>query len=370
MGPRSRFEVRLEAVADAQQVAPLWHALCATTRPSFFQSWDWIGNWLTGMPATEQPLLLAAYRDGTPQAACFLVRKSTRRHLWVPSTVLHVNVTGERDYNLNPEYNGILATEAATPDVQAAMLAFLVDEVDDWDEIYLPATGESERQQLRAASRALGLRLITRHRAHCYRVDLAALRHAGTGYRQTLSRNARYQLNRAFNRYRQAGKVRIEQAPDLATAYTWFEELKALHTASWRQRGYRGTFDKKYWEPFHRSLMAHLFPAGRIQMLRIRAGDTDIGYLYNVLDGKQVLFIQSGFRYSSDPHLKPGYVSHTLAIENNLHAGLDSYNFLAGDERYKNSLAQPADELYWLAIQKPRLRFSIENGLRRLLRPG
>ncbi len=360
------YEVRLASIEDAEQVAPVWTSLCAATRVPLFLSWEWIGTWLECLPPGERPLLLSAWRDDRPHAACLLVQKSLRRHYLLPSRVLFVNVTGERDYNLNPEYNGILASDTAA---KAALLDFLCRQRDDWDEIHLPAVTQAERDELGDLARAQGLRLLTQRRSRCYRVDLAALRAGDGDYRQGLSRNARYQLNRACRAYRRLGEVRIEAAADLDTALAWFANLKILHTRSWHRRGKGGAFDKRYWEPFHRRLIERLFPTGRIQMLRIRAGTSDIGYLYNILDGGEVLFIQSGFNYAADPHLKPGYVSHALAIEENLRAGNDGYNFLAGDERYKKTLARAAEPLSWLSIQRPRLRFGIENCLRRLLRP-
>ena len=40
------------------------------------------------------------------------------------------------------------------------------------------------------------------------------------------------------------------------------------------------------------------------------------------------------------------------------------YDFLAGDDRYKRSLATHGGRLFWLTLQKRRLSFSLERGLR------
>jgi hypothetical protein len=37
------------------------------------------------------------------------------------------------------------------------------------------------------------------------------------------------------------------------------------------------------------------------------------------------------------------------------------YDFLAGGSRYKQSLATDARQLVWFRIQKPRLRFALED---------
>ena len=48
------------------------------------------------------------------------------------------------------------------------------------------------------------------------------------------------------------------------------------------------------------------------------------------------------------------------------------YDFLAGDSRYKRSLSNRQEELIWVVVQRPAVRFAIERGFRRLkahLRP-
>ena len=53
-------------------------------------------------------------------------------------------------------------------------------------------------------------------------------------------------------------------------------------------------------------------------MLRITAGGRIIGYLYNFVHAGHVYNYQSGFAYEDDPVVKPGFVSHYLAIEHYL----------------------------------------------------
>ena len=79
----------------------------------------------------------------------------------------------------------------------------------------------------------------------------------------------------------------------------------------------------------------------------------------------RVLFYQSGFAAFDDPRIKPGYVCHAAAIEHAAAAGHAIYDFLGGDGRYKQSLATDETQLAWVRVQRPRLRFAIEDRLRR-----
>jgi CelD/BcsL family acetyltransferase involved in cellulose biosynthesis len=82
-----------------------------------------------------------------------------------------------------------------------------------------------------------------------------------------------------------------------------------------------------------------------------------IGYLYNLVYDKNVLFYQSGLNYSGSNIYRPGLISHYYAIIHNAQKGMDVYDFLAGDSDYKKSLSTNSCRMYWarLVKGKPRL---------------
>jgi CelD/BcsL family acetyltransferase involved in cellulose biosynthesis len=65
---------------------------------------------------------------------------------------------------------------------------------------------------------------------------------------------------------------------------------------------------------------------------------------------------QSGFHYGSDAREKPGLVSHALAIQ--YYGGKNGmvYDFLAGDSRYKRSLAHGGEPLHWAVLHRGWMR--------------
>jgi CelD/BcsL family acetyltransferase involved in cellulose biosynthesis len=106
-----------------------------------------------------------------------------------------------------------------------------------------------------------------------------------------------------------------------------------------------------------------------VDLLRMSAGGQTFGYLYNFRFHGRVLTYQSGFDYAAaGPHEKPGMTCHHLAIEACAAEGVDCYDFLAGADRYKTSLATGAVPLHWLEISP---RWSVEgvlNGLQDVAR--
>jgi CelD/BcsL family acetyltransferase involved in cellulose biosynthesis len=127
------------------------------------------------------------------------------------------------------------------------------------------------------------------------------------------------------------------------------DRLAVLHQAHWTRRGKPGAFAGPAFRRFHRALLARAVPRGEADLLCIAAGGREIGYLYNFRFRERVLAYQSGFDYATaGAHEKPGMTCHHAAIEAALAEGMDCYDFLAGAQRYKSSLAGAEVPLHWL----------------------
>jgi CelD/BcsL family acetyltransferase involved in cellulose biosynthesis len=130
--------------------------------------------------------------------------------------------------------------------------------------------------------------------------------------------------------------------------------MKVFHIHSWERRGRPHAFRYPFFERFHRELIRAGLPKGEIQMLKISAGDRAIGYLYNFRRCKKIYAYQSGFEFSA-PHLRPGYVSHALAMQSNAARGEQIYDFLGGDNPLKRSFADDHYFISWSAFRQRRL---------------
>ena len=110
--------------------------------------------------------------------------------------------------------------------------------------------------------------------------------------------------------------------------------------------------------------MTSCFDSGQIQLLRVHSGPTIIGYLYNLVKDGEVYAYQSGLNYGSDRRLKPGLVSHTLAIQYNLAQGAKTYNFMAGEAQHKKALGTNVEYMTWLVIYRGVMTLRFENVIR------
>jgi len=343
----------LELIAGRdRRVEPIWRSLEASA-PVYFLSWGWIATWLAMLPDDQVPEL-AVVRDGDrPITACFLARHRTMQHHVVPSRARFLNSTGVVRYDeLCLEHNAVLGVAAL-----GTLLELLPH---DWDELVLPGLDPETLATVPPSWRVC----IDRDVVAPF-VDLERVRRAPGGYVSLLGSSTRSQLRRAR---RDAGELAVEYASSLEQAIAIYDELVALHTASWHERGEPGAFADPWFDGFHRRLLADRFHTGEIELVRVRAGERTIGCLYNFVWRGRVVFYQSGLAPAVDPHDKPGYICHAAAIEAAAAAGHASYDFLGGGSRYKRNLATDQAKLAWVRIQRPLVRFAVEDKLRAIRR--
>jgi CelD/BcsL family acetyltransferase involved in cellulose biosynthesis len=258
------------------------------------------------------------------------------------------------------EDNGFLAERGFEGQVTSACLSGIATAEPDWRELRLSGVPKTMTE----AVTMLGLPVRIEARRASHIVDTAAI--GADGQLASLSANTRQQVNRSLRLYAERGPVRLERSANLDLAMARFSELESLHQQSWRAKGKAGAFGNPFFGRFHRALLARGFPAGSVDVLRVAAGADTIGLLYTFIYKGEAYAYQSGFSFERDARLKPGLVSHILAIRHCRDIGLRCYRLLAGDSRYKRSLTTGSYELYWLSVRRPSVAFRLEQLARRI----
>lgn len=351
------IRVALDPLTDLATLERDWRDLQRRSDYSFFQSWTWIGCWLRMLPASIRPRILRAHRGAMLVGLGVFIPHRTIRHGFVVSRGLHLHETGRARFDqLTIEHNGLLVERTDAPAILARSLEHLI-RLPHIDELHFPGVPSSYLDLCARTSCQLEVKKIL----PLHQVDLAAA--ARDGYQRLLSRNTRQQIGRAMRLYDAASlSYRVAEDPDQALVF--LADLQRLHQACWTARGQPGAFANPFFTAFHSRLIRTALPDRQVELARISAADGVLGYLYNFRQGGHVYSYQSGFDYPPDNRLKPGLVCHRLAIEHSLSAGATVYDFLAGDARYKRSLATHGAQLLWLTLQQPRLAFFLERGLR------
>lgn len=318
----------LDAAPDTAMLASLWRQVEPLADGSIFQSWSWLGCRFAAR--FDRPVVLSIARDGVVLAIGLLNR---RRGVWA------LGETGDAVHDsVFIEHNGplVVRNQADARDAwYAALLRFHGG--------FVRLSGVNDADMVAVRGHGVMGGLITRPAP---RRDLAQLRAAGADCLDRVSSNTRQQIKRALRRY---GSITVTRAPDAAQAMVWLDDLARLHQATWQGRGKPGAFAQPAFRAFHHDMIAHGVEAGTVDLLRITAGARLVGYLYNFVWRGVASAYQSGFVYDvAHPHEKPGLTCHVAAMRHYQARGLDIYDFLAGADRYKTSLADGSVELHWI----------------------
>lgn len=352
----SALSVRFEPLPGLPALELRWRALEAVAAPNFFTEWTWMGSWLRATSA--RPILLSV-RDGAgAELGLALIGRSRDKRLLGRVATLRLNEAGVPDADRAfIEYNAPLAARGQEGAVATAIAAAL-GERRDWRAIRL--SGVLPGDPLIAAIPARRRTLLDSAPAYC--VDLHAVRVAGGDYLSLLSANTRNQIKRSAKDY--SGPSHVLSAPDDATATLWLAEMQALNS---------GRHAENAWDaPTFRAFAAEIVRTGRadgsVDLLRIEAGDTLLGYLITFLSGGRAMNYQSAFAEPATPKAKPGLMAHAAAIAHYADAGCTLYSLLAGKDRYKQSLSTGAETLEWWMLERFDIALEAEHHLRRILK--
>ncbi len=328
--------IQVSGVSDFAALGERWRDLEQRAECSFFQSWTW-----TGCLAAERfpaPVLVEATEDGRTVALALYNRVRRR----IGRGCLYLGESGNAALDCPYiEDNGVL-TEAGR---NAALTETCIRAVAGSHVVVLSGVGEPTLQAIR---RVAGMVCIEKTNESPF-VDLSAMRRAGTDYLATRSANTRQQIRRSDRFFAARGTLTVKRAATIEAAHAMLDAMAVLHQASWTARGQPGSFAKPFFGRFHHALIEAAFPLGQIALTAVSSGDTIIGILYNFLFRGRVAAYQSGFDYpAAARHGKPGLTCHHAAIRDAFDQGFDSYDFLAGGDRYKHSLADRSTRRYWV----------------------
>ena len=366
----------LVPLPDYDSLAAEWSALQDASEHSFFQSWGWIGCWLRLLPQGTRALLLRVRIGGeTVGLAVLLERRVWRRGL-VHSRSLYLHETGRPEIDeLTIEHNGVLVRRDCAGLAQAVALARLVEEVaaGRFDEIILSGVGPDYRQAAEGI-RTPKAHLLVWKCEPSHVVELDRLRSGGPDGLGALAPSTRKGIRRALRRAEEYGPLKVEEARSVEEALTYLDALIELHQARWTGAGERGAFYSPWLRRFHAALVASRLPEGEIQLLRVSAGESVLGYLYHFQYRQRLYCYQWGLVRDEDRRISAGLVCEALSLKHNLEQPVRIYDLLHGDTEHKRRFGTHCEARFWLVLQRRRLDFGIENWMRevrrKLLRRG
>ena len=329
--------IQIEPVEDFAALGPIWVALEQRAAGSFFQSWAW-----TGCLAEErfaEPWLLTARRGGQVVGLA-LFNRGPRAGLGRP---ILLGESGQPALDsIFIEHNGLLLDRSETDNLARECWAAVAE---TFGKARWLISGT--REQTFAAMPADRIARIRIQRPAPY-LDLKPDIDVLEGF----SANTRQQLRRSLRAWEEIGPLKLDVAATHQEADAWLDALADLHQRYWTARGKPGAFAEPFFARFHHDLPRRASRRQSVDLIRVRAGERIVGYLYNFVHDGWVAAYQSGFDFGPDADaLRPGLVCHLLAIRHYSQAGMYRYDFLGGEARYKRSLANAEVPLLWLDVR-------------------
>ncbi len=335
--------VRLLGPAEREQAAAAWAALETHGPPGLACSWWWTETWLRHYGDAVPHAFALVEADGRPVGAALVTWSARRVGRFPALRAIHVGTAGEPPREtVHVERNALLTVPGARPAAARALRRGL-ETLPGWDELRLDGFLPEDARAL------LGEAVAEVRREPCPVADLAAMRDRGLSALEGIGAGARRRVRQGL---RLLGEVEVEWPQGEDHALDVLDELVALHEARWRP----GVFSAPRFAAFHRDLVVRSGGRAPVWLLRARARGRVIGCLYGFVEDGAALFYQSGLIASDDNRVRPGLVTHALAMQACLDRGLALYDFLGGESRYKRELATGSRELVWARVPRATLR--------------
>jgi CelD/BcsL family acetyltransferase involved in cellulose biosynthesis len=361
------FNINFHVLTQAEEIQQNWLDLQDRAECSYFQSWGWISSWLNKVVDDRQVMVFQVWSDQLLVGLGLFVPADIKRRLVIHSKALFLNEYPFGSKNMVIEYNGILAAHGFEQRVYEKVVKYFKGELKNYDELNFGGIPEIASSYLDNMTDPV-IKFEILEESLSWQVELSATHETLDQYLYSLSKNRRGQIRRSIRLYEEQGPIALHVASSIEEAMEYFKQMELLHTRRWQVKGKPGVFSNPVWKKFHTDLISKRFNEGEIQLLKVTCADKTIGHLYNIIWRKKVYVLQTGFELPPDSRFMPGYVSHVLSIIHNQQLGMVEYDFLHGDDLYKKILSNKRHKLFWVVLQKPKIKFRCEDAALRCFR--
>jgi len=314
-----------------------WNALVERMRyPTVFCGWEWVTTWWEHFGAGRELRVLLIYRANELKGILplYLTTRLSARSARIGRVLAYCSAE-----DLYPDPLDMICAEGDAEACAAAVLSYLAGASRDWDILHLRFM--QENSQL----------FRTTHRAGAYgsraeRVSAASyvsLTGSYADYVGQLSVNERSNVRRRRRKlFERAGIVYADMAAMGAAAA--LERLVDLHGRRAAEKGIASSFARPEVVAFHRDLLDRIDPR-RVWLRGLQHDGDIIAAFYGFIAGRTLSYYQLGY----DPawsEYSPGSVLLQETIREAFETGLAEYNFLQGQEAFKQRWANQSRRLY------------------------
>jgi len=352
----------IEVVTDLERFRSLkedWNALASAAGSSIFQTWEWSWYWWKSNGRGKKLSLLVARDAGAIVGIAPVYLSST--HYGLPLKVAAFIGTNGTDY-LDIIADGDISGAAVA--LYGALFA-----ASGWDAIDLHqlSSARNTAGEMVEKAKALGFSCADVIQDHCYSLELPE---SWEGYLATLSKKFRWNVQYYARRLARDHDMRIR----LSCPETVGEDMELffkLHQKRFIAKKKPGAYLNPKFRKFHIGLAAALCESGWLRLYVMELDGLPVAALYGFAFGDTFYYYLGGF----EPEWAPMSVSTVLigrAIEDSIAAGMGRFDFLRGQEPYKQKWLAQESSNHRVIISRPGKRsglaqklLTVENDLTR-----
>ena len=204
---------------------------------------------------------------------------------------------------------------------------------DRWDRLELEAV-DAEDNLAGSLVDELVDRGYTAHRRGgpaCWRIELPS---SWEEYLAMLSKGFRKKLRRSDRAMLATGRAELHTVRRLAELPDVLETLVQLHQHRRQALGEPGSFASRRFESFHRQVMPELLRRGQLHLHWLELDGRPAAVEYQLGGGGVIYAYQAGMDPDVSEH-SPGRLASLAAVRRAIRQGYRAFDFLRGDEPYK-----------------------------------
>jgi len=326
--------VRIASNKDIKESRLQWNSLVSSMKfPSVFLTWEWINVWIRRFGEDYSLLIFFIYENNKLSAILPLAEKEMRSFRYF-SKFRMITLCGGLE--LYPDHMDIICTENNNAYVYInAVMKHLNDKNKKWDIMYFPFLSEQGNLSSWFKQDSSGLRKRKND-------SFATYIRNENGYDYFLggmNSKKRYNLKREQRILLEKNNITFQKAMNSNELIEGMEILFRLHEKRAVSKGIQSTFAKKKIYEFHKDILSMFSEMGWVRLYSLKSEKGEIASLYGFIYNERFNFYQMGI----DPewlHFSPGKILILKVIEDLFNEGVREFDFLGGDDRYKDYWAK------------------------------
>jgi CelD/BcsL family acetyltransferase involved in cellulose biosynthesis len=298
--------------------------------PGPFMLPPWLAAWWAAFGGDHAPYLLSIRGEEGLAGLAPLMRRGRE-----------VRLMGDTDLC---DHMDVVVAPSEAREGCARLLDYLA--ADGIERLVLPSVREDAAAMtaLRPAAEDWGARVRCEPHGRLFAMHLPR---SWEDYLMRLSGKERHEIRRKLRRLEGAGRVTRRCVRTTAELPAAMETFMTLFKAN---RADKAAFMHGPMPAFFRRLAANMAAAGRLRLYFLALDDRAIAATLCFVHGDTVYLYNNGY---DDAYraLSPGLLGKVFTIRDSIGAGCRVYDFLKGDEKYKQRLGGAPVNLYRLAVE-------------------